>query len=79
MIEIEYLLLIILGGGSALAGIIYLGIRSFQSWEKEKQERDAYENEIAAKEKQAQDIADTPAGDDDFHARMRNRINAKPD
>lgn len=69
----------ILGGGSALAGIGYLLWNSFTNWENEKIQRENFESQIDAQNKKAQEFANTPAGDDDFHARMRDRINAKRD
>lgn len=68
----------VLIGGLGITGAVALGIQSFKNWLAQKQERDRLENQIDIEKKRAQDFADAPAGDDDFHARMRDRIKNKP-
>lgn len=63
-------ILAILGGGSVLGGIGFIAVRGIKNWIKEKEDRDAFEKEIAEKEKQAQHWADRPRSDADVIDRL---------
>lgn len=71
--------LALLGGGSAFGGVIYLIAKGVKDWEREKQEREEFENTIQAEHQGRQEMANMPVTASDAAKRLRDRAAYKAD